>query len=164
MGEAKQRSRSRAALLAEHPRCIYCGGVRQATTIDHMPPRIMFRSKLRPGQFEFPSCDPCNQGTKTADQFAALLGRAMPNSTSREEQAEFVKILNGLKNNIRPALDEMKLVGPVEEQLLMLRTAAHRDAGFVNLTGPNTQRHFECFRLQARTGNALGSNQATCAA
>jgi hypothetical protein len=107
----------------------------------------MFRSKLRPGQFEFPSCDLCNQETKTADQFAALVGRCMPDPTTPEEKAEFRKLLSEVKNNIAPALEEMNLAGPKEEQMMKTRTPAYLDVpvGFVNLAGANTQRLLNIF-------------------
>jgi hypothetical protein len=124
MGQARQRSRTQAALLAAHPDCIYCGGVRKATTIDHMPPRIMFRRKLRPRQFEFPSCASCNQGTKSSDQVAALVGRFLPDATTPEEQKELRQILTGLKNNNRLVLEEMNLA-PAEEKLIRSRTRAY---------------------------------------
>jgi hypothetical protein len=106
----------------------------------------MFRSKLRPGQFEFPSCTPCNQGTKAADQFAALVGRFMPDPTTREEQQEFRRLLTALGNNIRPVLEEMNL-GPEEEALARSSTRAYSGVpgGFISLTGPNTQRLLNAF-------------------
>jgi hypothetical protein len=158
MEQARQRRRRQAALLAEHPHCIYCGGVRKATTIDHMPPRIMFRSKLRPGQLEFPSCDPCNQLTKASDQVAALVGRFLPDAVTPEEKADFRKILTGLKNNMRPVLEEMNL-GTAEEEQVRRRTTAYAGVpgGFIYLGGPLI---FECFRLQAGARNALGGDQA----
>jgi hypothetical protein len=53
------------------PLCIYCGGVVRATTIDHMPPRIMFYGKRHPKGLEFASCQKCNEGTKYAGLVAA---------------------------------------------------------------------------------------------
>ena len=67
------RSRSSAEILAGNPRCIYCDKV--ATTVEHMPPKIMFRAKDRPSGMEFPSCRECNNGTSAADAAIAFFAR-----------------------------------------------------------------------------------------
>jgi hypothetical protein len=48
MGEASQKRKSNEALLKDNPFCIFCGGTELATTIEHCPPRMMFRGKRRP--------------------------------------------------------------------------------------------------------------------
>jgi hypothetical protein len=67
-----------------------------ATTVEHMPPRIMFTGKLRPAQLEFPCCDPCNQATKHSDLLAAFLGRLLPDAETNLKQEDVKKILRGL--------------------------------------------------------------------
>jgi hypothetical protein len=111
-----------------------------------MPPRIMFRSKLRLGQLEFPSCDPCNQLTKASDQVAALVGRFLPDAVTSEEKADFRKILTGLKNNMRPVLEEMNL-GTAEEEQVRRRTTAYAGVagGFIYLGGPLMQGYLNAF-------------------
>jgi hypothetical protein len=42
MGEAGQNRRRRLARLSAQPWCVYCGGVNEATTIDHLPPITRF--------------------------------------------------------------------------------------------------------------------------
>src|SRR3954453_20201611 len=99
MGDARRKRQSQTALLAANPHCIYCGGEKPATTVDHMPPRILFRGKLRPAQFEFPSCWSCNQATKTSDLVCAWLARIFPDSSDPRDRADSKKMLAGLKNN-----------------------------------------------------------------
>jgi hypothetical protein len=73
MGEASTRSRSRAAILANEPRCIYCGDPH--STLEHMPPRSMFVLKRRPSGFEFAACTECNRATSPADLVASFFAR-----------------------------------------------------------------------------------------
>lgn len=73
MGEARARSRNRKQILVNNPRCIYCFNL--ADTIEHMPPRAMFRKKARPSGLEFPCCKACNEGTKAADIVATFISK-----------------------------------------------------------------------------------------
>jgi hypothetical protein len=66
-------SRKATQILAGTPRCIYCS--KRGITVEHMPPRIMFRKKHRPGGMEFPSCMECNHGSRAADAAAAFFAR-----------------------------------------------------------------------------------------
>ncbi len=54
-------------------RCVYCN--RKPTTVEHMPPLMMFNGKSRPSGLTFPSCSDCNNKTKGADAAAAFLSR-----------------------------------------------------------------------------------------
>ncbi|MEI5682766.1 hypothetical protein AAAK29_31270 [Mesorhizobium sp. CCNWLW179-1] len=77
MGEARKKSNSRAAILSAATRCIYCANI--PDTIEHMPPRSLFASKMRPSGLEFPACKQCNGATRGADTTASLfawLGRS----------------------------------------------------------------------------------------
>jgi hypothetical protein len=105
MGESKAKKRAHNAILAACPWCIYCGS--PATTIDHVPPRIMFRDRQRPKGLEFPSCQPCNEGTRLADLVAALIGRLYPDAEQQDEQQEMEKLLSSVKNNIPGLLEEI---------------------------------------------------------
>lgn len=72
MGEAKA-SRSRARILAESTRCIYCS--EPAVSIEHMPPIAMFRGRQRPSGMEYANCKICNNGTSSADLVGSFLAR-----------------------------------------------------------------------------------------
>jgi len=106
-GESRAKKRAHAAILARNPNCIYCGGDVPATTIDHVPPKIMFREKRRPKGLEFPSCETCNRGTKHADLVAAMIGRSYPSGSSAPE--EMSRIFQAIKNNMPNVLLEMHI-------------------------------------------------------
>lgn len=107
MGEARARRRAHAQMLAKHPLCIYCAGAHQATTVEHMPPIMMFDQRQRPKGLEFPTCAPCNHGTSATDLVASLLGRVYPDSESDPEKRELKKLLSAVSNNVPGLLDEM---------------------------------------------------------
>lgn len=76
MGEQKQRSRKKEAILAQENRCVYCSNTKSdgmMFTLEHMPPKGIFRDKNRLSGLEFACCDPCNQLTKGADNVAAMM-------------------------------------------------------------------------------------------
>lgn len=73
MGEAKKNRRGHDQVLAGDDRCIYCA--RPPTSIEHMPPKIMFRAKSRPDGMVFASCTACNNGTSAADLVAGFISR-----------------------------------------------------------------------------------------
>ena len=72
MGEGNRRKQ---AILSACPNCIYCGGNTLATTVEHMPPRMMFAGKQRPPGLEFAACKGCNHGSSHADLVASLMSR-----------------------------------------------------------------------------------------
>src|SRR5438552_13482229 len=98
MGESKKK-RGRMADVLKNATCIYCGGRNAATTVEHLPPRIMFRSKLRPQGLEFPCCVSCNSTTSTADLVAAFMGRSAPNLTTPEDERDNAKLRRAIVNN-----------------------------------------------------------------
>ena len=97
MGE---RSRKWRTFFAQHPRCVFCGGARQAQTIEHYPPKAMFKKKLWPEGYEFPACDECNPGSRTDDLIVSILARVDP-LNSRESDEEDQKVLEGLMSRLR---------------------------------------------------------------
>lgn len=76
------------ARLRAQPWCIYCGGMNEATTIDHMPPITIFDHRRRPRGLEFSACQPCNSGCRVAEKIVGLVSRMYPEPTTdtgREE-------------------------------------------------------------------------------
>ena len=92
MGQAKVKQRLTERLLAKHPICCFCGGSTQATSADHVPPRIIFWGKRRPQGLEMPACHACNQGTRKLDQVAGLFARITVVDKSDQDQQEFGEI------------------------------------------------------------------------
>jgi hypothetical protein len=142
MGESKRRGKLRDRILQACPFCIYCGGTVAASTIDHMPPRIMFRGKLRPQGLEFSACEPCNQGTKRADIVAALIGRG--NGTSESEKDELKKVFRSISNNIPGLLEEMH-IGRAGQKLARKSIPTEVDGGILRVDGPLVSAHMQTF-------------------
>jgi hypothetical protein len=144
MGESKRKRRAHAAVLDGCPWCIYCGGDVPATTVDHVPPIIMFALRRRPKGLEFGSCESCNGGTKHADLVAAMVGRSMPDSGTEAGLAEMKSIFSAVNNNIPGLLQEMYL--PRE-----LQTAAgwrEQDGGLLRTSGPLVSSHMQTFAFK----------------
>ena len=68
------------------------GGKSAPTTIDHMPPRLMFRMSQRPNGLIFPSCFACNNGTSKLDVVAAYMARTFPGISNGVEEHEWEKL------------------------------------------------------------------------
>jgi hypothetical protein len=75
MGEAKLRKSATQRFVAQYPDCCFCGGVRQAATREHMPPKALFESSHRPDKLVMPACGECNRQTSTADLVASVISR-----------------------------------------------------------------------------------------
>jgi hypothetical protein len=153
MGEAKVRRRAHARLLAKNPGCIYCSGANRGTTVEHMPPIMMFDQRQRPNGLEFPTCDGCNHGTSLTDLVASLLGRIYPDTETEIGTRELKKLLEGVSNNAPGLLEEMLL--DETEQRRVLRDIPNRPPGTTVLraNGPIITEHMRIFG--AKLGLAL---------
>lgn len=79
MGQARIKEASaREIAFAKTDRCVFCGGLVQATTVDHCPPRAIFSDRKWPEGYVFPACLSCNAGSKTDENWVALLTRLHP--------------------------------------------------------------------------------------
>jgi hypothetical protein len=97
MGQAKNSRRLSQRLLSDHPNCCFCGGGTNATSVDHVPPKIVFWGKRRPAGLEVPACRACNQGTRKLDQVAGIFSRILVDSTPPPDgEAEFERILGSV--------------------------------------------------------------------
>lgn len=106
MGEARQKSRSKADILRGEARCIYCDDA--PTTVEHMPPRSMFLNSLRLSGHEYASCADCNHATRGADAAASLLARVAPeHSTPKPILREMDKLMSTLKQIAPEFLPEL---------------------------------------------------------
>jgi 5-methylcytosine-specific restriction endonuclease McrA len=128
MSESKQRRRRHQHILKGNPTCIYCGGVSPATTVEHMPPRVIFWGKDRPKGLEFPSCEQCNNSTRLSDQVAGLMSRIYPDSANPEHGEEVRRLLRAISNNCPGLLEEMK-IGRAGQKLARKRVPANVEGG-----------------------------------
>jgi hypothetical protein len=95
MGDAIKRRVTLDGMVAASRRCIYCDAI--PTTVEHMPPKIMFNGKARPKGMEFAACEPCNNKTSTADLVAAFYSRIGNGDLSTNaELAEFKNVYGAL--------------------------------------------------------------------
>jgi len=72
MGERKRKLQR---FISQHKKCIFCGGIVDATTIEHCPPRALFQNRTAPNGFEFPSCAVCNNYSSDEDLIVAVIAR-----------------------------------------------------------------------------------------
>jgi hypothetical protein len=110
MGQSKLRSRTREAVLASESRCIYCRN--PPVTLEHMPPRGMFRNRHRPGAMEYGACETCNKGTRGSDAVAAVMARLHPENRRGSWQAQEVRRLLSALDQFAPGVrEEMSIPG-----------------------------------------------------
>lgn len=147
MREAELKRRRHAEVLANCPMCIYCGGAKPATTIDHMPPIGMFHGRRRPKGLEFASCESCNHGTKTAELVAALTGRLYPDAVSGEQKAEMRRLFQAITNNVPGLIEEMH-IGTAGQEIERRRTGIAAGGGFMRASGPLVSKFMQMFAVK----------------
>jgi hypothetical protein len=132
MGEASQRKRRMHARLRAQPWCIYCGGVNEATTTDHMPPITIFEQRRRPRGLEFSACEPCNSGGRVAEKIVGLVSRMYPDPANDAGREELKRLYREFANHHPDLLQEM---WPTDNQLQL---EANLPAGthVLNARGP----------------------------
>jgi len=124
-------------MLVDEPACIYCGG--EATSIEHMPPIILFDNRDRPRGLEFSACEHCNAGTRLTDQVIAMLCRSLCDRDGARTAPDSAKIMLAVANNDPKTLLELQ---PTEEQIA--RTRGLINGGPINI-GPRMQAHMRVF-------------------
>jgi hypothetical protein len=152
MGEARRRQMSQRAMLNTYSDCIYCAASGTATTVEHMPPRIMFRKKDRPKGLEFPCCEVCNRNTKHADLVASLIGRVYPDAATETDGEEFVKLLGAINNNIPGLLKEMH-ISRAGQKIARGKVPVSLEGGYLRVGGPIVSYYMNVFA--AKVGFAL---------
>ena len=70
---------ARELAFSKSKNCIFCGGLVEATTVDHYPPRAVFHDNRWPEGYVFPACAKCNSGSREADNWAGFLSMIDPN-------------------------------------------------------------------------------------
>jgi hypothetical protein len=85
--------------FAAHPHCCFCGGLRPATTIDHVPNRACFLGRHGPETFEFPACEACQKATRLDEIAFAFTVRMADHNQRNYDQVESKRAISGLVNN-----------------------------------------------------------------
>lgn len=80
-------------------KCIFCGGVQEATTEDHVPARAFFERREWPEGFAFPACNSCNEASRFDEQLLAFLAPLGDPSFNPEENKQWKNLKTGIKNN-----------------------------------------------------------------
>lgn len=113
MGEKKRRSLSRERILSGEKRCIYCPSTNQGGrlfTLEHMPPKAIFRDRQRLSGLEFACCEICNSGTRGADNVASMMSfiTAIPGGNTWELPA-LERIMSAVRQNAPGVTEEITM-------------------------------------------------------
>ncbi|CAN4271865.1 hypothetical protein MCERHM31_00980 [Methylophilaceae bacterium] len=131
MGEAR---RHKMEFQSGKYLCIFCGGLNQAFTEDHVPPRVLFLKKEWPEGFVFPACEKCNSKSSDNDLIVGVMAKM---TNDRED-------VRGLLMNLRKQkptfIDEMIRMSASEARksvkkfkLLKPQGMTYREVGVVNV-------------------------------
>lgn len=155
LGEAKRMTQRR--MRASNGPCIYCD--EPASTIEHMPPRSMFRLRDRPKGLEFLACSACQKATRLNDTVAAFAARLWPTVHSVEIADEFRKILPQVRRRVPGLLEEMDM--PRASQKLTSRRVGLSlgEAGLLNSGGPIFLKHM--LQFSARLGFSIFAEETS---
>jgi hypothetical protein len=168
MGEATTKNRKGSEIVARETRCIYCAG--PAESVEHMPPRSMFRAKHRPGAMEFGACNACNEGSRGADVAAAVIARLHPDHGEQSWQNEEIKSLIRPLDAFAPGVrEEMSQPGTHEERWVPRRNSRlMQRVVYVHARGPGLKAYLTIFAakfamalFREYTGGPLALNGAS---
>ncbi|MEM1134133.1 MAG: hypothetical protein AAGH53_14475 [Pseudomonadota bacterium] len=71
-----------------------------AETIDHVPNRAAFPSRVGPEGFEFPACKKCQSFLRLEELFFAFFVRLSDRDTSNYDQLTSKRLIEGVRNNL----------------------------------------------------------------
>jgi hypothetical protein len=143
MGEAKLKRSGTQKLLQQYPNCCFCGGLRPATTREHMPPKALFDGSHRPDKLVMPSCSECNRGTSTADLVVSMIARWRLD-LSEEEKKDHARLAGRVRTSNPELVAEWTKLNEAERVKAKLEHGAPADAG-VAAIGPLTIRQLNLF-------------------
>ncbi|CDZ60638.1 Hypothetical protein NGAL_HAMBI2605_11290 [Neorhizobium galegae bv. orientalis] len=146
MGEA---NKYRFRFFSSHPICCFCGGLKEAQEIEHLPPRFMFLNKHRPAGFEFSSCKECNRASRKTDTVVSFLSKfASLQNFSEKYQTEFETTAKGLLQHCPETYDEILSgrFGNRQQEKEIKRTHGE-EVALVSL-GPKQREHIDLFGLK----------------
>jgi len=125
-----------------------CGGIRPATTRDHVPPIALFDGAHRPDRLVVPACDECNRGTSTADLVASIVSRWRFES-DEQEILDHRRLVARARKQASPCIEEWTKPGFIERKKGRQHLEKHGvsvplGAGMVSI-GPVTIRFLNLF-------------------
>jgi hypothetical protein len=148
MGEAKLKLNATQKFIAQYPHCGFCGGLRPATTREHMPPKALFDGAHRPDKLIMPACVECNKGTSLADLTVSIISRWQMN-LSDKQRADHRRLVGGIRNNYPELIAEwtnLNLLGRLKamQHLHKQGVPVPANASLANI-GPLTIRQMNLF-------------------
>ncbi len=146
MGESNKYRRK---FFSGHPVCCFCGGVKKADEIEHIPPRFMFLNKHRPAGFEFPTCRECNRASRKTDTVVAFLSKfGSLQNLSEKYQADFDIAARGLFRHCPETYEEITngRYGNKREEK-KFKNLYGESVAIVSL-GPKQKEHINLFGLK----------------
>jgi len=118
MSESKAKNKRTRRFLDEHPFCYFCGGACPATTVDHVPARLL-PGGFAPEGFESPACKACNQGADKPDQISGLYTMMLDfdpaEFASEDDRKKISKLIRGIRNNYPEALPDLTNALPINQ-------------------------------------------------
>jgi hypothetical protein len=156
MGDAKRKRSATQVFIETFPQCCFCGGIRPATTREHMPPKALFDRSHRQDDLVMPSCKECNSQTSTADAVVSILSRWKTSDMSEAEKEDHKKLADGLKRSHPEIVDEwtgMSLLDRLKAKRDYIRDGIDMpgDAGLLRI-GQQTIRQLNLFAHKAALG------------
>ncbi|NKJ02025.1 hypothetical protein FHW92_004125 [Novosphingobium sp. SG707] len=144
MGEQRRKSLSARVILASENRCIYCEN--PPASLEHMPPRAMFRDKYRPSGLEFAACGPCNSGTSNADLVACFVAHCSPVDPKGEWEAEaFQRFIKHMRRKTPEVMREINNPTGATREWVMTPGGLLRQIHKMHFDGPTLRRHLDAF-------------------
>jgi hypothetical protein len=143
------RKRKRDAFFAAHPTCYLCGEG-PPTTIDHMPPRTIFKHRVGPEGYEFSACEDCNRDARLTEQVVALYMKLADHDDDNHDSSDLDRLVSGVRNNSPELLPDINISANQKRQILRERGEAIErgeliaDAPIVLYPAP-VNEHFEIF-------------------
>jgi hypothetical protein len=153
MSVKRRKSRAREAIIAAERRCVYCSA--SAETVEHMPPRAMFRDSLRPSDMEYGACEDCNGGTRGSDAVAAIFARVHPNNGDESWQNAELRKLRPAVEKFAPGVLE-EIGNPYKSRISWIprpNSGLRQRVVLVSASGPLVKAHLTVFG--AKLGMAL---------
>jgi len=155
MGEAKLKLNATQKFIAQYPDCCFCGGLRAATTREHMPPKALFDGAHRPDKLIMPACAECNHGTRLADLTVSIISRWQLN-LSEKQRADHRRLVGGIRNNYPELIAEwvgLNLLDRLQarQHLLKQGVPVPANAALASI-GPLTIRQMNLFSHKAILG------------
>jgi hypothetical protein len=111
MGEAKRKQTATQKFIGQYPACCFCGGLRPATTREHMPPKSLFDDSHRPDKLVMPASKECNGGTSTAGLTATVVSRWVYDSAA-QERADHSRLAAQVRRQAPELLAELTKLDP----------------------------------------------------